>query len=277
MKVKLADYAGACYGVERALSLTARAVSEHREVATLGPLIHNPQVVAELAARGISEVASLDEVAEGVLVIRSHGVAPQVIEAAKARRLIVVDATCPYVKKAQNAASALFQQGYTVMIVGEKGHPEVEAIDAYAASQSLVVQGPADLPDELPPGPLGIVVQTTQNVANLSAIVSALEQRAVYPLVKNTICFATTQRQESAELLAHQVEAMVVVGGRNSGNTTRLAQICESVCSNTHHIERPEEIDPSWFTGLQEVGVTAGASTPQEQIAAVVNALQELS
>ncbi|MDR2036189.1 MAG: 4-hydroxy-3-methylbut-2-enyl diphosphate reductase [Coriobacteriales bacterium] len=276
MQVKLAHYAGACYGVERALSLTVEAATQYEKVHTLGPLIHNPQVVSELAASGICEVDSVEQAEDGVLVIRSHGVAPQVIGQAQERNLTVVDATCPYVKKAQKAATELREQGYAVVIVGEKGHPEVEAIDAYAGSQSLVVQDPADLPAQLPDGPLGIVVQTTQNAAHLEAIVSALKQRGADPLVKNTICFATTQRQESAELLAHAVDAMVVVGGRNSGNTTRLAQICEQVCKNTHHIERPEELDPAWFTGVLRVGVTAGASTPPEQITAVVTALQQL-
>ena len=276
MKVELADYAGACYGVERALSLTSEAASEHDKVHTLGPLIHNPQVVSELADRGICEVQRVEQAKEGVLVIRSHGVAPQVIDEARQNKLKVVDATCPYVKKAQKAATELRRQGYNVVIVGEKGHPEVEAIDAHAGSQSLVVQDPADLPEELPAGPVGIVVQTTQNVTHLDDIIEALRKRGVEPLVRNTICFATTQRQESAELLAHKVDAMVVVGGRNSGNTTRLAEICELVCANTHHIERPEELDPAWFSEVQKVGVTAGASTPQEQISAVVNALQQL-
>ena len=275
MEVKLAQYAGACYGVERALSITDQAAARFDEVHTLGPLIHNPQVVSELAARGISEVKSVEAARDGVLVIRSHGVSPQVIEEARSKGLTVVDATCPYVKKVQRAAIQLRRQGYSVVIVGEKGHPEVEAIDAYAGSESLVVQDPADLPESLPEGPLGVVVQTTQNVANLDAIVGALTERGREPLVNNTICFATAQRQESAGLLAHEVDAMVVVGGRNSGNTTRLTEICVAVCPNTHHIERPEELDPKWFEGVQIVGVTAGASTPQEQITAVILTLQK--
>lgn len=277
MRVKLAHYAGACYGVERALSLTVKAAERFDEVHTLGPLIHNPQVVSELAAQGINEVEDVDGVEGGVLVIRSHGVMPQVLEKAHQKGLTVVDATCPYVKKAQKAATQLRQQGCTVIIVGEKGHPEVEAIDAYAGSESLVVQDPADLPAVVPEGPVGIVVQTTQNAANLDAVVRELQRRGITPLVRNTICFATTQRQESAEHLAHEVDAIVVVGGRNSGNTTRLAQICKEVCAKTHHIERPEELDPGWFKGIDTVGVTAGASTPQEQITAVVEALQQIN
>ena len=276
MEVKLADFAGACYGVERALSLTLKAAKDFEKIQTLGPLIHNPLVVSELAQRGIKEVDTVERAEGDALVIRSHGVAPQVKEAAYDRGLTVVDATCPYVKKAQKAATQLRENGYAVLIVGEKGHPEVEAIDAFAGSESLVVQDPADLPEELPSTPLGIVVQTTQNAANLAAIVEALHKRGANPLVKNTICFATTQRQESAELLAHEVDAMVVVGGRNSGNTTRLAQICTKACANTHHIERSDELNPEWFVGIEKVGVTAGASTPQEQITAVVTALSQI-
>lgn len=277
MRVSLARFAGACYGVERALSQTAQAAEKYDEVHTLGPLIHNPQAVSELAAQGITEIKSVDAADQGVLVIRSHGVAPQVLKAAYDKGLTVVDATCPYVKKAQKAATELRKQGYTVLIVGEKGHPEVEAIDAYAGSESLVIQDPVDLPLELPKGPLGIVVQTTQNAKNLESIVATLKKRGAVPLVKNTICFATTQRQESAELLAREMDAMVVVGGRNSGNTTRLAEICAEVCSGTYHIERPEELDPEWFKKVENVGVTAGASTPQEQITAVVSALERIS
>jgi 4-hydroxy-3-methylbut-2-enyl diphosphate reductase len=210
------------------------------------------------------------------MVIRSHGVAPQVIETALEQGLQVVDATCPHVKKAQKAASKLCQEGYTVLIVGENGHPEVEAINAYAGFGSLVVQEPENLPDQLPSQKIGIVMQTTQSADALDAIVLALRDRGVFPKVSNTICFATRQRQESAGLLANQVDAMVVVGGRNSGNTTRLFQICEQVCPNTHHIEIPQELDPEWFNTVKTVGVTAGASTPENQISQVVQALEQM-
>ncbi|MDR2672124.1 MAG: 4-hydroxy-3-methylbut-2-enyl diphosphate reductase [Coriobacteriales bacterium] len=280
MKVLLSRYAGACYGVERALALVdtaaaaARNAADRPAVYTLGPLIHNPLVVAKLEQRHIHVVAHVDDVGEGVIVIRSHGVAPQVIEAARAKGLTVVDATCPYVKKAQEAASRLTRQGHTVVIVGEKGHPEVEAIKAYAGHSPIVAQDVADLPVELPQGSIGVVVQTTQSAQALDAIVGALRRRGVEPLVKNTICFATQQRQQSAASLAKDVDAMIVVGGRNSGNTTRLYQICKAVCPNTHHIEQASELDSTWFTDVATVGVTAGASTPQDHLAAVLAALE---
>jgi 4-hydroxy-3-methylbut-2-enyl diphosphate reductase len=276
MKVLLSKYAGACYGVERALALVASAAKLRRPVYTLGPLIHNPQVVRELADRGINEVDDLDKIEQGTVVIRSHGVAPQVIQTAHDKGLKIVDATCPHVKKAQKAASKLHDDGYTVLIVGETGHPEVEAINAYAGFGSLVAQEPANLPAELPSDKIGIVVQTTQSPDALDAIVLALEQRGIQPELRNTICFATRQRQESAELLAHAVDAMIVVGGRNSANTTRLYEICKQVCPNTHHIERPDELDPQWFQAVEQVGVTAGASTPENQISQVVLALEQL-
>ncbi|MDR3136082.1 MAG: 4-hydroxy-3-methylbut-2-enyl diphosphate reductase [Coriobacteriales bacterium] len=276
MLVILAQYAGACYGVERALSLVAEAARTEAPVHTLGPLIHNPQVVSELERHAIGEVRHVDDIETGIIVIRSHGVAPQVIEAAHARGLTVVDATCPHVQKAQQAARRLGQEGYTVVIVGERGHPEVEAIKAYAGGDPLVVQDVADLPDRLPTARIGVVVQTTQSEHNLEAIIANLRQRGIKPLVNNTICFATRQRQQAAARLAREVPAMIVVGGRNSGNTTRLYQICKAACARSYHIEQASELKPSWFCGVDTVGLTAGASTPPEQIDAVQAALEAL-
>ncbi|MCL1846837.1 MAG: 4-hydroxy-3-methylbut-2-enyl diphosphate reductase [Coriobacteriia bacterium] len=279
MKIIRSRYAGACYGVERALSLVDEAArTSSGAVHTLGPLIHNPQVVSELRDRGVLVANSVEDVAKGILVIRSHGVAPEVIEQATAQELQVVDATCPHVKKAQAAAKKLWEQGYQVLIVGELGHPEVESIRAYAGNQALVVQEPSDLPDSADAAyeKIGIVVQTTQSEAALRAVIEALEQRGVTPVVHNTICFATRQRQEAASELAREVDVMLVVGGRNSSNTTRLAQLCLQVCPRTYHIERACELEPAWFDGAHSVGITAGASTPEEQIILVEKVLEDL-
>lgn len=184
-----------------------------------------------------------------------------------------MDATCPHVSKAQAAARELREQGMSVLVVGETGHPEVESISAHAGGDVLVVQEPDDLPKQMPGQETGIVVQTTQAPAALDAIVNELKRRGIKPHVRNTICSATLKRQQSAEALAHTVDAMVVVGGRNSGNTTRLTQICSAVTPATYHIETPDELNPEWFIGLESVGVTAGASTPQKQIDAVVQLL----
>jgi 4-hydroxy-3-methylbut-2-enyl diphosphate reductase len=294
MHIVLSDYAGACYGVERALSLVEKALcTKDKAVHTLGPLIHNPGVVATLEARGVHMVTQAQEVDKGVLVIRSHGVAPAVIEDAQKRKLDVVDATCPHVLKAQKAARSLSADGYTVVVVGESGHPEVEGISAYADEGAIVVQSPDDLPDALfepsvdgATPRVGLVVQTTQSPEALHAVVEALEARGISPEVKNTICSATRQRQEAARRLANEADVMFVVGGYNSGNTTRLYEICKSVCAHTVHIESPADIDFAWLERLGSsvdaadpadadtcIGITAGASTPQEQIASVVEAL----
>ena len=272
MRVVRAAYAGACYGVQRALDLALKAVEDGGRAYTLGPLIHNPQVVAQLAERGVRAVDGVEDVAgAGTVVIRSHGVTPAVKRSVAACGLPLVDATCPHVARAQRAAADLAEQGRHVVVVGEAGHPEVEGLVACAreAGASVsVVAGPDDLPDTLD-GPVGVVVQTTQTREVLDAVVAAL-------LVKNTICFATRQRQEAAAALADEVDAIVVIGGRNSSNTSRLADICAAACPCTHHIESPDEIDPAWLAGCGAVGVTAGASTPEGQIDAVAAFLEAL-
>ncbi|HIW75301.1 MULTISPECIES: 4-hydroxy-3-methylbut-2-enyl diphosphate reductase [Gordonibacter] len=278
MKVVLAEHAGACYGVQRALDMAVAAAGEGEGASTLGPLIHNPQVVAELEARGVRAVEGPDDVERGAVIIRSHGVTPAVRRAVVARDLPLIDATCPHVARAQKAAAELARRCGRVVVVGEEGHPEVEGLVAHAreaGGEVVVVASPADLPAHLE-APVGIVVQTTQTREALDAIVAELEARGIQPEVKNTICFATRQRQEAAAALADKVDAIVVIGGRNSSNTTRLADICAAACPRTHHIESPEEIDPTWFAGCFTVGVTAGASTPEVQISAVVARLEAL-
>ncbi|MCL2883663.1 MAG: 4-hydroxy-3-methylbut-2-enyl diphosphate reductase, partial [Coriobacteriia bacterium] len=275
MRILRSKYAGACYGVKRALKMVQELPGE-APVRTLGPLIHNPQVVAELKSQGIESVESVDAVESGTLVIRSHGVSPEVIEAAHQRGLVVLDATCPHVTKAQQAASDLSQNGYRVFVVGEQGHPEVEGISAYAGTDVLVVQDPADLPPLAPGEHVGLVVQTTQTPEALARIVQALEERDINLSIRNTICSATRQRQEAAFELAGQVDVMLVVGGRNSGNTTRLTEICAQVCPQTYHLESPDELQREWFDNAQTVGITGGASTPESQIAATEERLRAL-
>lgn len=278
MRVVKARYAGACYGVQRALDMAVEASESGEGASTLGPLIHNPQVVADLAARGIRAVDGPESVERGSVIIRSHGVTPAVRRAVEERALPLIDATCPHVSRAQKAAADLAERCGRVVVVGEEGHPEVEGLVAYAreaGGEVAVVAGPSDLPEELQ-APVGIVVQTTQTREALDAVVAALAARGIEAEVKNTICFATRQRQESAAALADEVDAIVVIGGRNSSNTTRLADICAAVCPRTHHVEAPGELDPAWFAGCESVGVTAGASTPEDQIAAIVERLEAL-
>ncbi|WP_251213226.1 4-hydroxy-3-methylbut-2-enyl diphosphate reductase [Adlercreutzia murintestinalis] len=277
MKVVLADHAGACYGVQRALDLADAALREDETAYTLGPLIHNPQVVASLAQRGARVVEQADQVDGGTVIVRSHGVTPQERAELERRAEKVVDATCPHVARAQKAAAKLAELG-CVLVVGEPGHPEVAALREYARAAGArvhVVLDPADLPADLP-ACVGVVVQTTQRAETLRAVMDALEQRGIRTQVKDTICAATTERQAAAEKLATQVDAMVVIGGKNSSNTTRLAEICALHCSRTFHVESAAEVHAALFADGDTVGVTAGASTPEDQITSVVNALRRL-
>lgn len=276
MRVEVAKCAGVCYGVERALKLAGEAAQAGGAVRTLGPLIHNPQAVRALHEQGVDVATSLDEVETGTLVIRSHGVDPATISAASAKGLVVVDATCPFVTAAHRCAADLVEEGYAVVIVGEADHPEVEGILAHAGGTAVIVENVGDLPDQLPSRRVGVVVQTTQSLSRLNEVVSAMLPRVSELKVCNTICSATAQRQRAAEELACRVDVMVVVGGHNSGNTTRLADICRAVNPRTHHVETSEELDRMWFADAETVGVTAGASTPHEQMADVIEAISAL-
>lgn len=277
--IEIAAHAGTCYGVQRALDMALAAAPQAGETAqvhTLGPLIHNPIVVRELAEAGVGLAETLDDAASGTVIIRAHGVVPQVIEAARERGLDVVDATCPYVKKVHMAAERLVREGYRVLVVGEPGHPEVEGILGHAGDDAQVVSCAADA-EALPlKGKVGLVVQTTQTAQNLAEVVAAIAPRVQELRVINTICAATSERQQAAASLASRCDCMVVVGGKNSGNTRRLAQICADACEHTHHIEEASELEAAWFVNARHIGITAGASTPQEHIERAVERIKEL-
>ncbi len=279
MKVLLADPSGACYGVNRALQLAHLAAddSDGFPVYTLGPLIHNPRVVDELASKGVKVASSIDDVDAGVLVIRSHGVACGLIEKAQDKGLCVIDATCPHVKRAQEEALRLSSQNRYVLILGEAGHPEVEAILSYAGQNACVVEDICNIPELDSQTPIGVVVQTTQRPQKLLQLAEELKKRFVDFEISNTICNATQKRQDAARKLAQEVDSMVVIGGRNSGNTTRLFEICAEVCDKTYHIEAASELVPKQFENCNVVGVTAGASTPRSHIDAVVETIENLS
>lgn len=277
LSIEVASHAGVCYGVERALKLAAHAAESARgSVTTLGPLIHNPIVVRDLESASVKGAQTVDEVESGTLIIRAHGVVPQVIDQARAKGLEVLDATCPYVKKVHMAAEKLVREGYQLIVVGESGHPEVEGILGHAGDAAHVVSTPHDLDGVDLARKVGVVVQTTQTPANLAAIVSALALRTMDLRVVNTICSATQERQDSAAELASRADVMIVIGGKNSGNTRRLAEICMACCPRTHHIEDSSEIQRTWFEGVALVGITAGASTPGAHIDAALACINRL-
>lgn len=276
-QVVVADQAGACYGVNRALEMVEEAAAQAKgPVRTLGPLIHNPQVVAELEAQGVATVERPEEAAGATLVLRTHGVTPQEEDRARAACGQVIDATCPFVVRAHEAAELLTREGYQVLVVGEAGHPEVEGTLGHAPG-ALVVASADELGDIKLGRKVGVVVQTTQSRDLLRQVVSALVGQCAELRLVDTICAATSERQAAARELAARSDAMVVIGGRNSANTTRLAEICLAQCPRTHHIEAAGELEASWFDGAGTIGVTAGASTPQRQIDQVVARIHELT
>lgn len=280
MEIVLADGAGFCFGVKRALDLTAKTIRETdpaKPIHTLGPLIHNPQVVTQLKAQGVEVMEQPGDKSSGVVIVRSHGVAPKVMEELKEFDYDVVDATCPFVHRAMRWAKQLHDEGYQVIIVGDRDHPEVQAILGYTDDTAHVVSTPQEI-QKLPiASRVGIIAQTTQSVSNFQACVDELAGMVEDLKAFDTICTATEQRQTSAWELAAQVDVMVVIGGRNSANTKRLAELCKEQGTATYHIETPEELKSQWFTGVKRAGVTAGASTPDWLIEGVLTRMSEFT
>ncbi len=280
VEIVLADGAGFCFGVKRALDLTAKTIREvgpAKPIHTLGPLIHNPQVVAQLKAQGVEVMEQPGDKSSGVVIVRSHGVAPKVMEELEEQGYDVVDATCPFVHRAMRWAKQLKDEGYQVIIVGDRLHPEVQAILGYTDETAHIVSTPQEIRKLPIASRVGIIAQTTQSVSNFKACVNELAGMVEDLRAFDTICTATEQRQTSAWELAAQVDVMVVIGGRNSANTKRLAELCKEQGTATYHIETPEELESQWFAGVRRAGVTAGASTPDWLIEGVLTRMSEFT
>ncbi len=277
MKVFLATAGGFCFGVKRAINMayeTAESVS--KDVYTLGPLIHNPQVVKELEASGVKMIDRIEASKGHPLIIRSHGITLDEMTKVKDAKVNCIDATCPFVKKAQDYVKKLSDDGYGVLILGEKNHPEVKGLMSYARGDVIVISSPGDIDEAGIKKRIGVVAQTTQTIENLQKIIKKLIPLVSELRVYNTICNTTNVRQKESVELARRVDCMIVVGGYNSANTNRLAKMCKKILKKTYHIEIPDEIDPEWLKGAETVGVTAGASTPPYIIEKVVKRIENL-
>lgn len=283
--IKLAKCAGFCYGVKRAVETVKNLKLENsdKNICVLGELIHNSQVIEELAKLGITSLKELPQHGDGICVIRSHGESPEVFEQIKNAGFELFDLTCPDVKKVQQKAIELAQNGYYVVIVGKSEHPEVVAIKANALqfSDKVIV---ADSKFALEPyikelkthKKIGIVVQTTQMISTLNEIVNFLTPLAKELLIANTICGSTSARQTEAKTLAKESDLMVVAGSKKSANTTHLAEILSNI-TKTIHIETADELNQykDIIQHSEKISVTAGASTPPNIIEDVMNKLQE--
>ena len=277
MEVILAKQAGFCFGVKRATQMAFEAADKGGKTFTLGPIIHSPQVVQRLEEMGVKALKNISGMDEGTIIIRSHGVTSEEIEEAVRKELEIVDATCPFVKKAQDHVQNLSQTGYDVVVVGDADHPEVQGIVSYASGKVYVV-GSGEEAARLPKmGKIGVVAQTTQSFENLKNVVAACLTKGGEIRVFHTICDATAVRQEEAKALASKVECMIVIGGYNSANTKRLAEVCAELQPRTYHIEMAQQLNPGWFEGVQRVGVTAGASTPKWLIDEVLEQIEKFN
>lgn len=275
MKVIQAEKAGFCFGVKRALDMAERTVQNSATV-SLGPLIHNQQVVDRMERQGVHVINDVEEAQAGAtLIVRSHGVPPEIYQTAQSKGIQVVDATCPFVQKAQRLATEASQRGQ-VIVVGDKHHPEVQGILGWAGGNALAIETVQEA-QELPSYEhVSVLAQTTQPIANFQRIVEELKHHTTELTVYNTICNATEERQTVARELSKKVDVMVVVGGKNSANTRKLAAICAEE-TETHLIETADELKDNWFKGIQTAGLTAGASTPDWIIEEVKNRMTEMN
>ena len=277
MEVIVANPCGFCYGVKRAVEIAESAV-DHLPAATLGPLIHNPQFTEALEQKGVLCKDSLDEFAPGETVIfRSHGVAPEVYEEAATKNLHILDATCPNVKMNQKKASQAVSDGYFVVIIGEKEHPEVKSILAFCKKNGIILECKDDIGEVPPARKYCVLSQTTFESAKFDEMLQALQQaRPGEYRVEKSICLATSQRQQAAAELAHKVDAFIVIGGRNSANTKHLTELVSAICPRCYQVETARELSPEMFHGCRKVGITAGASTPDRIIKEAVMAMENM-
>lgn len=275
MKIEVATHAGFCYGVERAINITNEANTNEDKIYTYGPLIHNAQVVEKLESEGIKAIDEVGEACDGKLIVRSHGAPESVFIEAKEQKIDVIDATCPFVKKIQDKVRSYYDNGYGIIIVGDKKHPEVVGINGWCNNSALIVNSLEDADNIKDNGPTCMVVQTTFRYEIYEEILQLAQSRIEDLVAFNTICAATSKRQSAALDLAGRVDAMIVIGGKHSSNTVKLAQICQRVCKKTYHIQTYLDLRVTELEKCDSIGITAGASTPNWIIDEIINKLEE--
>jgi 4-hydroxy-3-methylbut-2-enyl diphosphate reductase len=271
-EVRIAERAGFCYGVRLAIEKAKQAREQGKDVTTLGQLVHNPGIKADLASRGIATADLADQVEGGTLVIRAHGVPASEMDTLRASDgLEVIDATCTWVLQSQKAARELNEAGYTVCIIGHEDHPEIKGVRSYAGDKHVVVDDMDRSTWERVPHTkkIGVISQTTILPSKLEEFAAFCLRRCHDLRVVNTVCPVTLTRQDNSVVLAREVEAMIVVGGKNSSNTRELAVKCGQVCDDTIHVADADELEAdytSWLQGRASIGITGGTSTPEADL-----------
>ncbi len=293
MEIEVAREIGLCFGIRRAIKLLTEAASEHGKVEILGPVAHNQRLVQQLHKAGVNMIASLEETTGKVVAIPTHGVSLDTVSQMEAHKLHIIDATCPIVKRAQLAAAELAQADFTIIIFGEEEHSEVKGLLGWAqgkgmaalsmkqiitATQGNIIASKAK--QSLLSSRLGVISQTTQSKASFtgftSQLVTTFMPKTTEIRIINTLCHAIQARLETATKLARKSQLIIVIGGHNSANTKRLAEACSSIVE-TYLVETAEEIAQSWLDGKHRIGITAGASTPDEAIQEVIAKLNSLA
>ncbi|MBC5825337.1 MAG: 4-hydroxy-3-methylbut-2-enyl diphosphate reductase [Candidatus Eremiobacteraeota bacterium] len=262
MEILRARTQGFCFGVELTYKKALAETSERDNVFTMGNIVHNPLIVKELEDNGLKNVSELADIPEGTLFVRAHGLPPQTLALAEERGLRVVDATCPMVTRTQRLARRLYEEGRTVVILGDPNHPEVKGIAGHAPGCFVLNDWPTDETEIRRLRRIAIVAQSTINQAKFRELVGKIAGINYETRVFNTICSDTQGRQDSARDLASEVDAMVVIGGTNSANTRHLAEIAESAGAKAYLVESAADVRREWFDGEERVGIATGASTP---------------
>ena len=272
MNVKVAEHAGFCFGVRRAVDKVYELIeSQERPIYTLGPIIHNESVVGDLEAKGVKVIDNIEQlhsVRDGVVVIRSHGVGRAVYELMESLGLSYVDVTCPNVLKIHKIVERESKAGKNIVIIGNAKHPEVEGICGWSVSKPAVIETVEEAEEyqAMNGNPVCIVSQTTFNYNKFKDLVEILEKKRYDNNVLNTICNATEDRQRETKQIAKEVDTMLVIGGKHSSNTQKLYEISKCECGNTYYIQSPVDLDSEMFQSSSCVGITAGASTPNKII-----------
>jgi 4-hydroxy-3-methylbut-2-enyl diphosphate reductase len=277
MEIKVAKNAGYCFGVKRAIEMVEETLKKYEgnRIYSLGEIIHNPQVVERLKRRGLIVVRDIEDVEENsTVIISAHGRSEEDIARLKKKGCKIVNATCPYVRLPQSIIKKMSSEGYLVILLGDREHPEVKGLVSFAKGENIRVVNTNEDFGGLETDKVAVLAQTTQNREDFNKLVNSLLGRFTEIRVFDTICDATKIRQEEAIKLAQEVDLMIVIGGRNSANTKRLYELSTRYCKRVLHIETEKEIDRSIISGTERIGITAGASTPDDIIKAVVERIR---
>lgn len=280
MKVTLAKSAGFCFGVNRAVDMVYKEIENDSKVYTFGPIIHNEEVVSDLTSKGVTVIETIEElksITEGTIIIRSHGVSKELYDVIKEKKLKLVDATCPYVLKIHRIVKEQSENGRHIIIIGNENHPEVEGIIGWCKKDYSVINSASEAENiKLTKEKMVCIVsQTTFNYKNFQELVEIISKKGYDIIVLNTICNATEERQKETKELAKESDAMVVIGGLHSSNTRKLYEISKSECKNTYYIQKLSDLDLDELKSFRSVGITAGASTPNNIIKEVHTACQK--